>query len=96
MWGETLTSNALPKCWHFTFSLNNIYAYTILPDTRKVQLDVGRFNVTINQVRPIANVHAISHNCIMSKGGVRDAWDDDWESLADVRRPSAGGMRLCG
>jgi len=32
----------------------------------------------------------------MSKGGVRDAWDDDWESLADVSNSEGRGMRLCG
>jgi hypothetical protein len=32
----------------------------------------------------------------MSKGGVRDAWDDDWESLADVSKTYTRGMRNSG
>ena len=37
----------------------------------------------------VPNSHNPPNDCSMSKGGVRDAWDDDWESLADVRNTHA-------
>jgi hypothetical protein len=61
---------------HFLDIPEHIYT-PITPTLRSIKLT------------PATILHILSNICVMSKGGVRDAWDDDWESLADVREPYA-------
>lgn len=60
------------SAWHCCFRLDNTIAGL------EIHFDHWTWSNTLQLLNHITTLY------IMSKGGVPDAWDDDWEKLADV------------